>query len=89
MLMNSSAQWSRYQNFLSAVPAAGLKLDISRMNFDEAWLAVMEPAMQQALAGMDQLEGGAIANQNENRMAGHYWLRTPALAPAPEIRAEI
>lgn len=87
--MNSSAQWSRYQNYLSAVPAAGLKLDISRMNFDDAWLAAMEPAIQHAFAGMDQLEAGAIANPNENRMVGHYWLRTPALAPTPEIRAEI
>lgn len=87
--MNSSAQWSRYQSFLSSVPAAGLKLDISRMNFDEAWLATMEPAMQQALADMDALEHGAIANPDEKRMVGHYWLRTPALAPTPEIRAEI
>ncbi len=59
------------------------------MNFDEAWLAGMEPAMQQALADMDSLEGGAVANPDEKRMVGHYWLRTPALAPAPEIRAEI
>lgn len=87
--MDSSAQWSRYQTFLSSVPACGLKLDISRMNFDEAWLAAMEPAMQQALAAMDALEGGAIANPDEQRMVGHYWLRTPALAPTPEIRAEI
>ena len=32
---------------------------------------------------------GAIANPDENRMVGHYWLRNPALAPTPEIRKEI
>jgi len=30
---------------------------------------------------MDQLEAGAIANPDENRMVGHYWLRDPGLAP--------
>src|SRR5207248_11207823 len=28
-------------------------------------------------------------NPTEKRMVGHYWLRNPALAPTPEIRAEI
>jgi glucose-6-phosphate isomerase len=32
---------------------------------------------------------GGIANPDENRMVGHYWLRNPALAPTPEIRKEI
>src|SRR6476620_6696314 len=38
---------------------------------------------------MDALERGAIANPDENRMVGHYWLRAPDLAPTPEIAAEI
>jgi len=38
---------------------------------------------------MAALESGAIANPDENRMVGHYWLRTPSLAPTPEIRKEI
>jgi glucose-6-phosphate isomerase len=38
---------------------------------------------------MRALEGGAIANPDEGRRVGHYWLRSPALAPTPEIRAEI
>jgi len=49
----------------------------------------MEPAMQRAYAEMDALEGGAIANPDEQRMVGHYWLRTPALAPTAALRAEI
>ena len=35
---------------------------------------------------MDALEKGAIANPDEKRMVGHYWLRAPELAPTPELR---
>ena len=45
--------------------------------------------MQKAFAAMDELEKGAIANPDEKRMVGHYWLRAPELAPTPEIAAEI
>jgi glucose-6-phosphate isomerase len=38
---------------------------------------------------MDELEAGAIANPDENRMVGHYWLRNPSLAPTAELRDEI
>ena len=38
---------------------------------------------------MAELERGAIANPDEKRMVGHYWLRNPALAPTPEIRRDI
>ena len=54
-----------------------------------AFLERMAPAMQRAFEAMDALERGAIANPDENRMVGHYWLRAPDLAPTPEIAAEI
>jgi glucose-6-phosphate isomerase len=38
---------------------------------------------------MAALECGAIANRDEVRRVGHYWLRTPERAPSVEIRAEI
>ena len=47
------------------------------------------PKMEQAFAAMAALEMGAIANPDENRMVGHYWLRAPHLAPTPEITREI
>ena len=34
-----------------------------------------------AFAAMQALEGGAIANLDEGRQVGHYWLRSPELAP--------
>ena len=38
---------------------------------------------------MGSLEGGAIANGDEQRQVGHYWLRHPQLAPDPEVQAHI
>jgi len=87
--MNNAELWKRYTQYLCECPAIGLSLDVSRMNYDDDFLDRMEPAMQRAFADMAALETGAIANRDENRMVGHYWLRNAALAPTPEIRAEI
>ena len=38
---------------------------------------------------MDALESGAIANPDEERRVGHYWLRAPELAPDPKITRDI
>jgi glucose-6-phosphate isomerase len=81
--------WERFQKYYTEFPALGLATDLSRMNMDDEFFAKMEPRIQKALAGMDALEAGAIANPDENRMVGHYWLRNPALAPTLEIRKEI
>ncbi len=81
--------WERFQKYYSEFPAINLSLDLSRMNVDEAFFQTMEPRIQKAFSAMAALEKGAIANVDENRMVGHYWLRNPALAPTPEIRCEI
>src|SRR5918995_3730258 len=87
--MDATQLWQRYQQYLCRVPALGLTLDVSRMRFDHGFLDRMTPALSAAFAGMEALEKGAIANPDENRMVGHYWLRAPDLAPTPEIAAEI
>ena len=87
--MTVSNLWQRHRQYLSGVPALGLTLEVSRMRFEEAWLERMAPAMGRAFEAMDALERGAIANPDEKRMVGHYWLRAPQLAPTPEIAGEI
>lgn len=87
--MNSSALWKRYQQHLCQVPALGLSLDVSRMRFEDDFLQRMAAPMQAAFESMDALEHGAIANPDEKRMVGHYWLRAPELSPTPAIAAEI
>jgi glucose-6-phosphate isomerase len=81
--------WERFQKYYTEFPELGLAVDLSRMNVDDAFFAAMEPRIQKAFADMDALEQGAIANPDEKRMVGHYWLRNPALAPTAEIRQEI
>jgi glucose-6-phosphate isomerase len=86
---NATQLWQRHQQYFCRVSALALALDISRMKFDESFLEKMAPSLQRAFADMDALEKGAIANPDEKRMVGHYWLRTPNLAPTKEIAAEI
>jgi len=81
--------WQRFNRLRATSAASGIAIDASRMGFDEAWLATMRPAFDRAFAAMRALEAGAIANPDENRMVGHYWLRAPKLAPTPEIAQSI
>jgi len=81
--------WERFQKYYTEFHEAGLAVDLSRMNVTDEFFAGMESRVRKALADMTALEKGAIANPDENRMVGHYWLRNPALAPTPEIRKEI
>ena len=78
--MDAPELWKCYQQYLCRVDSLNPALDISRMHFDERFLASMEPEVQRAFADMDALESGAIANPDENRMVGHYWLRAPQTA---------
>lgn len=87
--MNSSALWEHYKKHLCVNPSISLMLDVSRMNFAADFFVRMEPEIQKAFLAMDALESGRIANPDENRMVGHYWLRSPGLAPSAEIRQEI
>jgi glucose-6-phosphate isomerase len=89
--MNFSKQqlWERFKKYYTEFPTLGLALDLSRMNFDDSFFSQMQPRLQTACEAMAQLEKGAIANPDEQRMVGHYWLRNPALAPTSEIRSEI
>jgi glucose-6-phosphate isomerase len=84
-----SSLWDRFQNYYLAHDHLGVSLDISRMRFSEEWLAGMEPLARKAYGEMIALESGAIANPDEGRMVGHYWLRNPDLAPTPELQDEI
>jgi glucose-6-phosphate isomerase len=87
--MNSKELWARYKKYLCACPTLGMTLDVSRMHFVDDYLDRMEPQMQKAYAAMDALESGAIANPDENRMVGHYWLRKPELAPTAGMTKDI
>ncbi len=87
--MDSRSLWNRYKAWLYDDPATGFRLDVSRMDLRDDHDEVMAPAFAKAFSAMDALEKGAIANPDENRMVGHYWLRAPERAPSPEITGAI
>src|SRR5262245_54300888 len=87
--MHAAPLWEPDRQFLRRVPALGLTLDVRRMKFDDGFLERMRQPLASAFAAMEALEKGAIANPDENRMVGHYWLRAPDRAPTPEISSEI
>lgn len=81
--------WQSYNQNLIRYPQFGFSLDLSLMDIGADFAAAMAPKIQQAFADLQALEGGAIANPDEGRMVGHYWLRNAELAPSAEIKHAI
>jgi glucose-6-phosphate isomerase len=81
--------WQSYNQSLLRYPALGFSLDLSLMDIAPDHAEKLAPRIEKAFAEMKQLESGAIANPDEGRMVGHYWLRNPALAPNEELRKAI
>jgi len=73
--------WNRYQQYFVRYSNLGLSIDISRMGFDDSLFTSFSEKVEHAFQAMRELEGGAIANPDEGRMVGHYWLRDSKLAP--------
>ncbi len=81
MKETSDDLWRRYRDGLCDCPTLGLRLDTGRMGQPGGWWKTTRGRMVSAFDDMDALERGAIANPDENRRVGHYWLRAPWLAP--------
>jgi len=82
--------WERFKQYYLDLPALGLSMDVSRMSgLCGKFFTDMAPLADKAFASMKELEGGVIANPDEGRMVGHYWLRNPSKAPSEEIAREI
>ncbi len=87
--MNSGTLWTRYRDGLIWDEPTGISLDVSRMRFADDFFSTMSAPAVEAFQAMAALEAGAIANPDENRLVGHYWLRDAALAPTAELRETI
>ncbi|MBX7207868.1 MAG: glucose-6-phosphate isomerase [Verrucomicrobiaceae bacterium] len=84
-----STSWDRFQQHFVRYDDLGFSIDVSRMAFGGDFIASMSAKTEKAMKDMRELEGGAIANTDEKRMVGHYWLRNAGMAPTPEIRGQI
>ncbi len=59
------------------------------MELSSDFYADMDGKIQKAFKDIAALEAGEVANPDEGRMVGHYWLRNADLAPNAEIKAQI
>src|SRR5436190_5596410 len=82
-------RFAHYQRFRSVLEDPFVELDLSHAALDERDVQALSAPLQQALAAMKALEAGGIANADEKRMVGHFWLRAPGLAPKPELEDTI
>src|ERR1035437_8560336 len=84
--------WQRFQALSLHVPSLSLFVDLSKTSLADDALArdpLVSGAFPAAFLAMEALEAGAIANPDENRKVGHYWLRAPERAPDAETRSAI
>ena len=84
-----ASSFDLYRQQLLNFPELGVSLDFSRAPAPAGFAEKMAPAIAKAFADMAALEKGAVANPDEKRMVGHYWLRAPELAPDAKIAAEV
>ncbi|RYD24255.1 MAG: glucose-6-phosphate isomerase, partial [Verrucomicrobiaceae bacterium] len=81
--------WQSYNQSIVRYPKLAFSLDLSLMDIPADHDDSLGGNIAKAFSDMQALESGAIANPDEQRMVGHYWLRTPGLAPTAELRGEI
>ncbi|MFL0792094.1 MAG: glucose-6-phosphate isomerase [Prochlorococcus sp.] len=86
---DTQVQWQRFCDLLWFHDDLGFWLDVSRMHLNAADLDRLQPSFEKGFKAMQALEDGAIANADEKRQVGHYWLRAPQLAPTEEVRDHI
>jgi len=89
MLAQPPDRFTRYQQLRCVLDDPFVELDLGHAGLAEADLAALRAPLQQALTAMQKLEGGAIANADEKRQVGHFWLRAPGLAPSPDVEDAI
>ncbi len=87
--MNNKDKWGRYCDLLYNDDSLGFWLDISKMDVANNDFDEFKGNFSNAFKAIDNLENGSIANIDENRKVGHYWLRNPKVAPTSKISASI
>ena len=87
--MASTVSLKQFKKHRVKCQGLGMTLDFSRMAMEDRDLRALDEPMRRAFNDMARLEAGEIANPDENRMVGHYWLRAPELAPQEEITSAL
>jgi glucose-6-phosphate isomerase len=79
--------WRHFCNHYFHFTGVGMAIDVSKISMFDGVLAGID--REKIFKEMAALESGGIANPDENRMVGHYWLRNPAIAPSNDLRTAI
>ncbi len=87
--MDTHTRFGRYLRFRSVLDDPFVELDLSHAALSEQDVTDLQPKLDAALAAMQALEAGAVANPDEGRQVGHFWLRAPGLAPEPALQDAI
>lgn len=77
--------WTDFCNNYLDCPEMDFSIDTSKVDLQKDFIKKFEPKFKSALVEMKKLEKGAIANPDEGRMVGHYWLRNSKKAPKKEL----
>ncbi|MDR2200909.1 MAG: glucose-6-phosphate isomerase [Puniceicoccales bacterium] len=76
--------WQYFCDHYFFFPRVGLGIDVSKIDgFDEVLTKIDRDSIFKEMAF---LESGGIANGDEQRMVGHYWLRNPSIAPSSDLK---
>jgi glucose-6-phosphate isomerase len=81
--------WQSYNQSLLRYPQHDFSLDLSLMDIEPGYVVALQQQITKAFADMVAVEAGEIANPDEGRMVGHYWLRNAELAPTEELKKAI
>lgn len=88
-IMSASPSQADFQNLLYSSSELDLYLDLNNTGIKPEVLTAHTEMFDRAFRSMQELEAGGIANPDEDRQVGHYWLRAPELSPNSEIREQI
>lgn len=81
--------WDHFKGSCFYSGALNFMIDYSRIEDARSIFKELSGEISSAFEAMIKLEAGAIANPDEKRMVGHYWLRNPERSPTAEIKKQI
>ncbi len=83
------SNWTSYTKSAIRYSDLEFSLDTSLMDISSSFREQLAPQVAKAYDDMVALENGEIANPDEGRMVGHYWLRDASLAPNDELKRQV
>ncbi|MEZ4447825.1 MAG: hypothetical protein R3B09_00010 [Nannocystaceae bacterium] len=86
--MHDDDSLDHYARWRVPLASPALELDLADAGLDRGDPSLLA-RLDRAIAAMADLEAGAIANPDEGRQVGHYWLRAPNLSPETGISEAI